>query len=389
MDLEREKGITIKAKAVRIEYTARTARRTSSTSSTRPATSTSPTRSPAPAGLRGRDPRRRRRSGHRGPDAGQRLPRHRENLTIIPVLNKIDLPSAEPETIIDELETFMASARGDHLRLRQGRDRHGDILEAIVERIPAPKGDPARPSAPDLRLPVRRLQGRHRLRADRRRGAAPRRPRPPHGQRTPRRTRWRSASSAPHAVRPAAPTGEVGYVATGLKNVREVQVGDTLTTTRRPASEPLPGYRPAKPMVFAGLYPADRRRLPAPARRAREAPAQRRLAHLRPGDRVALGFGFRCGFLGLLHMEIVQERLEREYDLDLIATAPRSSTRSRARPTGRSSVDNPALLPEPSAHRGDRGALGQRSSSSRRTATSARSWSWQPTAAATSRAWST
>jgi GTP-binding protein LepA len=142
--------------------------------------------------------------------------------------------------------------------------------------------------------------------------------------------------------------GEVGYIATGLKNVREAQVGDTVTTVARPAAEPLPGYQPAKSLVFAGIYPVSGDDYPI----LREALDKLHLNDasftFEPESSVALGFGFRCGFLGLLHMEIVQERLEREFGLDLIASAP-SVEYHVVLTNGRGTVeiDNPALLPNP------------------------------------------
>ena len=146
---------------------------------------------------------------------------------------------------------------------------------------------------------------------------------------------------------PVLETGEVGYVATGLKGVDESRVGDTVTTDRRGADDPLPGYRPAKAMVFAGIYPTD----PDRYSQLREALERLRLndASLswQPESSAALGFGFRCGFLGLLHMEIVQERVEREFDVELVATAP-SVEYEVTRTDGREIVvDGPAELPPP------------------------------------------
>src|SRR5689334_21453824 len=142
--------------------------------------------------------------------------------------------------------------------------------------------------------------------------------------------------------------GEVGYIATGLKNVREAQVGDTVTTAAHPASEPLPGYQPAKSLVFAGIYPVSGEDYPL----LREALEKLHLNDAsftyEPESSVALGFGFRCGFLGLLHMEIVQERLEREFGLDLIASAPSVEYHVRLlHGRGELAVDNPADLPNP------------------------------------------
>jgi GTP-binding protein LepA len=145
----------------------------------------------------------------------------------------------------------------------------------------------------------------------------------------------------------ALDTGEVGYVATGLKNVKECRVGDTLTHDSKPAAEPLPGYRPAKPMVFAGVYPAQANEYPL----LRDALDKLQLSDAaliyEPESSAALGFGFRCGFLGLLHMEIVQERLEREYGLNLLATAPSVEYQVTRTNGDEIVVDNPADLPPP------------------------------------------
>ena len=163
-------------------------------------------------------------------------------------------------------------------------------------------------------------------------------------------SRWSSGVFRPQLV-PVAQlvAGEVGYVATGLKNVREAQVGDTLTTQARPASTALPGYQEAKSLVFAGIYPVSGEDYPL----LREALERLHLNDAsftyEPESSVALGFGFRCGFLGLLHMEIVQERLEREFNLDLIASAPSVEYHvNLEHGRGKLVVDNPALLPSPS-----------------------------------------
>ena len=153
--------------------------------------------------------------------------------------------------------------------------------------------------------------------------------------------------------------GDVGYVATGLKNVREAQVGDTITTVADPASEPLPGYQEAKSLVFAGIYPVSGEDYPLLRDAIEKLHLNDASFTYEPESSVALGFGFRCGFLGLLHMEIVQERLEREFSLDLIASAPSVEyqvllTHER----GTVEVDNPAHLPAISRDRGDPGALG-------------------------------
>ena len=272
----------------------------------------------------------------------------RQNLTIIPVLNKIDLPSAQPDLVIEELESVLAIPREEVL-LASAKDGTGvpEILEAIVSRIPPPKGDPEAPleglifdSHYDaykgvvvyIRLAQGTLHGRDIIRL------------------------MGSGAEAellelgffrPGLVPvPELRAGDVGYVATGLKNVREAQVGDTVTTVARPAAHPLPGYQPAKTLVFAGIYPVAGTDYPV----LREAMEKLHLNDasfsFEPESSVALGFGFRCGFLGLLHMEIVQERLEREFGQELIASAPSVEYRIvLINNGGVVAVDNPSKMP--------------------------------------------
>jgi GTP-binding protein LepA len=349
MDLEREKGITIKARAVRLEYTARDGLVYGLNLIDTPGHvdfSYEVSRS-----LQACEGAILVVDAAQGIEAQTLANVHlalRENLTIVPVINKIDLPSAQPDVVMEELETILAIPR-EEVILASAKEGTGidDILEAIVTRIPPPKGDPAEPlqalvfdSHYDpykgvvtyVRLAAGTLHVNDRIRL--------------------------MASGAEADLlelgvfRPqlvpvkALVAGEVGYVATGLKNVREAQVGDTVTTVERPAAEPLPGYQAAKSLVFAGIYPVAGEDYPE----LREAIEKLHLNDAsftyEPESSVALGFGFRCGFLGLLHMEIVQERLEREFDLDLIASAP-SVEYEVALTNGRGTVrvDNPANLP--------------------------------------------
>jgi GTP-binding protein LepA len=352
MDLEREKGITIKARAVRLEYLAKDGLTYGLNLIDTPghvdfAYEVSHSLQACEGAILVVD-------ATQGIEAQTLANVHlalRENLTLIPVLNKIDLPSADPETIMDELENVLAIPR-EEVILASAKDGTGvpEILEAIVARIPAPKGDPAKPlqglifdshydAYKGVIVYVRLAAGTLRQ----------------HDQ---IRLMASGVVAEPLELGVFRPqlvpvkqlvVGEVGYVATGLKSVRDAQVGDTVTTVVNPAAEPLPGYQPAKSLVFAGIYPVSGEDYPL----LREALERLHLNDAsftyEPESSVALGFGFRCGFLGLLHMEIVQERLEREFSLDLIASAPSVEYHVKLL-FGRAelSIDNPSLLPNPS-----------------------------------------
>jgi GTP-binding protein LepA len=271
------------------------------------------------------------------------------DLTLIPVVNKIDLPSAEPERVAQELVDTLGFSH-DEILFASAKEGTGttEILQAVVDRVPAPKADASKPlralifdskydAYKGVIAYVRVVDGRADTRGK-------------------MRLMSNGLSVEPLEVgvfRPALEavngldTGEVGYVATGLKEVKQCRVGDTITDDARPAPEPLPGYRPAKPMVFAGLYP----QMPNEYTLLREALEKLQLndASLvyQPESSVALGFGFRCGFLGLLHMEIVQERLEREYSIPLLATAPSVEYQVTKTDGSEIVIDNPAELPAP------------------------------------------
>ncbi|HYL40890.1 MAG TPA: translation elongation factor 4, partial [Candidatus Binatus sp.] len=325
MDLEREKGITIKARAVRLEYTARDGLAYGLNLIDTPGHvdfSYEVSRS-----LQACEGAILVVDAAQGIEAQTLANVHlalRENLAIVPVLNKIDLPSAQPDVVIEELESVLAIPR-EEVILASAKEGTGidQVLEAIVTRIPPPRGDPDEPlralvfdSHYDpykgvvayIRLESGRLHAHDRIRL------------------------MASGAEAellelgvfrPQLVPVATlAAGEVGYVATGLKNVREAQVGDTVTTVERPAAAPLPGYQAAKSLVFAGIYPVAGEDYPELRDAIEKLHLNDASFTFAPESSVALGFGFRCGFLGLLHMEIVQERLEREFDLDLIASAP-------------------------------------------------------------------
>jgi GTP-binding protein LepA len=270
------------------------------------------------------------------------------DLEIVAALNKIDLPAADPDRCAAEIETVLGLPAEGILRISaktgQGVD---ELLQAVIDRVPPPKGDPAAPlralifdSAYDqyrgvvssVRVVDGTLRSRSRLRYMQA-GAV-------HdteevGIRTPVNV----------AVDRLGP-GEVGYLFAGIKDVGEARSGETLTDAVAPASEPLAGYRDPKPMVFCGLYPVDGDELPD----LRDALEKLKLNDasftFEPESSRALGFGFRCGFLGLLHMEIVRERLEREFDLSLIATAPSVAYRAYLSDGSELDVDNPTDLPE-------------------------------------------
>ncbi|MFL5778306.1 MAG: translation elongation factor 4 [Chloroflexota bacterium] len=352
MDLEREKGITIKARAVRLEHTAADGLLYGLNLIDTPghvdfSYEVSRSLQACEGALLVVD-------AAQGIEAQTLANVHlalREGLTIIPVLNKIDLPSAQPEAVMEELENVLAIPR-EEVILASAKEGTGvpEILEAIVARIPPPAGDPRAPlqalifdshydAYKGVVVYVRLEQGsvhRHdvvRLMAS---GAEA--------------ELLELGVFRPQLV-PVEQlvAGEVGYVATGLKNVREAQVGDTITTVARPAAAPLPGYQEAKSLVFAGLYPLSGEDYPLLRDALEKLHLNDASFTYEPESSVALGFGFRCGFLGLLHMEIVQERLEREFALELIASAP--SVEYRVQLTngrGEVAVDNPARFPGPS-----------------------------------------
>ena len=273
-----------------------------------------------------------------------------QDLKLIPVLNKIDLPHAEPERVAAELERVIGFSR-DEMIFASAKEGIGvpEILAAIAERIPPPSGDKDAPLkalifdskydaykgvVAHVRVFEGQFEGRKTLRLMQTEVAF-----------EPLEYGTFNPQMRPL---PVLACGEVGYVATGLKDVADCRVGDTITLHAHPAEEALPGYRQAKPMVFAGIYPTDTDQY----QELREALSRLTLndASLvyEPESSIALGFGFRCGFLGLLHLEIVGERLEREYGLSLLTTAP--SVAYHVQTTGGQEVivDNPADLPDPS-----------------------------------------
>ncbi len=271
-----------------------------------------------------------------------------QGVEVVPVLNKIDLPSAEPDRVIAEIEDIIGIQAKDAVRCSaKTGDGVIDVIEAVVARIPPPRGDPAAPlkaliidswfdNYVGVVMLVRMVDG----------ALAPK-----------DKIRLMSTHATyfceqvgvftPKSVQKSAlSAGEVGYVIAGIKELGGAQVGDTITLANRPATQPLPGFKQIKPQVFAGLYPVEANEYDA----LRDALEKLRLndASLRfePETSQALGFGFRCGFLGLLHLEIVQERLEREYDMDLITTAPTVVYQVLMRDGTQLEVENPSRLPD-------------------------------------------
>ena len=273
-------------------------------------------------------------------------------LTVIPVLNKIDLDAAQPERVLKEIEDVIGLDCGGALAVSaktgQGVE---EVLECIVARLPAPGGDPGRPlralvldSWFDNYLGVISL-----LRVVD--GALPSDKSKVRMMSTGRDAQVeRVGAFTPKAVDvPQLPAGSVGFMVAGLKNVAAARVGDTVTSSREPAAEPLPGFQEIKPTVFAGLYPVDNAQFEAFRVSLDKLALNDAALAFEPESSAALGFGFRCGFLGMLHMEIVCERLEREYGLNLIATAPTVVYEVLLKNGETRRLDNPAQLPEASA----------------------------------------
>jgi GTP-binding protein LepA len=273
-----------------------------------------------------------------------------QGVEVIPVLNKIDLPSADPANAIQEIEDVIGINAHDALRA-SAKTGEGvpEILEAVIARVPPPKGDPAArlqalvidswfDNYVGVVMLVRMVQGT--LRA--------------------RDKVLLMSTEATHLceqvgvftpksqARDELVAGEVGFVVAGVKELREAKVGDTITHADKPAAAPLPGFKEIKPQVFAGLYPVESNQYEALREALEKLHLNDASFHFEPEVSQALGFGFRCGFLGLLHMDIVQERLEREYGMQLVTTAPSVVYEVLLRDGTVEQISNPAKLPDPS-----------------------------------------
>jgi GTP-binding protein LepA len=349
MDLERERGITIKAHPVCLHYTAKNAEKYVLNLIDTPGHvdfSYEVTRSLAAC-----------EGALLIVDASQGVEAQtlanaylavENNLEIIPVINKIDLPSAQPEEARRQI-TDIIGLDGDHAILASAKvgTGVGEVLEAIVHRLPPPAGDPDAPLKAlifdswydpyrGVVIVVRVIDGVLRP-----------------GMKISLMAEGQDYESlqvgifTPKAVPvDELGVGEVGFLVANIKKISDAKIGDTITETARPALEPFPGFKPLKPMVFAGFYPVEGHEYPE----LRDALEKLRLNDAsffyEPETSAALGFGFRCGFLGLLHMEIVQERLEREYDMDLVTTAPGVLYRVTTTDDVVQEIDSPAKLPD-------------------------------------------
>jgi GTP-binding protein LepA len=269
-------------------------------------------------------------------------------LEIVPVINKIDLPSADPDRVAKEVADLLGGDPDSAIRISaKTGEGVAEVLDALVERIPPPQGDlaaPARALIFDSSYDqyrgviafVRVVDGTLRRAEDLRAMALG--------------TEFEAEEvgflSPTRVSVEALGAGEVGYVITGLKDVSRLRVGDTITTRRNGAARPLPGYKDVKPMVFAGLFPTDSDDYPELRDALERLKLNDAALFYEPETSQALGFGFRCGFLGLLHMEIVRERLEREFDLDLLVTAPNVAYRVRPMNGEWTEVHTPSDLPD-------------------------------------------
>ncbi len=348
MELERERGITIKSKAVRMLYTAKNGETyTLNLIDTPGHVDFSYEVSRALAACEGALLVVDATQGIEAQTLANVYMALEHDLETLPVINKVDLPSARPDEVKTEIEDVIGldAAAAPMISAKTGLNCE-DVLEAIVNQIPPPSGDPEAPlqalifdayydNYKGAICFVRVMQGRVKA-----------------GM----RMRMMASKSEFDIVEVGTfhpgyvpgdelLPGDVGYISASIKDVGETRVGDTITDVARPAAEPLPGYRQVTPMVFCGIYPADG----ADFENLRDALEKLRMndASLTfdPETSVALGYGFRCGFLGLLHMEIIQQRLEREFDLDLVTTAPSVIYKVYKTDGSELAIDNPSNLP--------------------------------------------
>ena len=273
------------------------------------------------------------------------------DLDVFPVINKIDLPSAEPDRVAAEIEDIIGLEAEDAPRISAKNGINiEDVLEAVVEKVPAPKGDPGAPlkalifdsvydSYKGVIIFCRIMEG---------------------SVRKGTQIRMMATGACEQVVEVGyfgagqfipceeLSAGMVGYITASIKNVRDTRVGDTITDNEKPAAEPLPGYKKVLPMVYCGLYPADGAKYGDLRDALDKLQLNDAALQYEPETSAALGFGFRCGFLGLLHLEIIQERLEREYNLDLVTTAPGVVYHIYKQDGTMMELTNPSNMPDPS-----------------------------------------
>ncbi len=273
------------------------------------------------------------------------------NLDVFPVINKIDLPSAEPQRVIEEIEDVIGIEAQDAplISAKNGLNIE-DVLEAIVEKIPAPKGDPEKPlqalifdsvydSYKGVIIFCRIMEGCVRKGTTIRMMAT--------GAKEEVVEVGYFGAGQFHPCEELS-AGMVGYITASIKNVKDTAVGDTVTDDKNPCAEPLPGYKKVNSMVYCGMYPADGAKYPDLRDALEKLQLNDASLNYEPETSIALGFGFRCGFLGLLHLEIIQERLEREYNLDLVTTAPGVIYKVFKTNGEVVELTNPSNLPDPS-----------------------------------------
>lgn len=351
MDLEREKGVTIKASAVRMNYTAKDGDTYELNLIDTPGhVDFGYEVSRALAACEGALLVVDASQGIEAQTLANLYLALEADLEIIPVINKIDLPAARPDEIAQEISNLIGVPNEDILRISAKAGLNVDtILEAVVQQIPPPRGNESAPlqalifdshydSYKGVVAYVRLMEGHIIPTESLRLMATGTQLKPVEiGIFTPELQSTRRLSA-----------GEVGYVATGLKTVRECRVGDTITSFARPTTTPLPGYQKVKPMVFAGIYPVEGEDYSDLKDALEKLQLNDASLVFEPETSQALNFGFRCGFLGMFHMEIIQERLEREYDLDIIVTAPSVEYEVVLDDGTLIRIDSPAELPDES-----------------------------------------
>jgi len=349
MDLERERGITIKAQTAALEYRSRDGKNYSLNLIDTPGhVDFSYEVSRSLAACEGALLVVDASQGVEAQTVANCYTAIEQGVEVVPVLNKIDLPAAEPERVIKEIEDIIGiDAQNALYASAKTGEGVQEILEAVISRIPPPRGDPSAPlkaliidswfdNYVGVVMLVRVMDGVLR----------------------PRDRMLLMASKAVHICeqvgvftpksksRESLGAGEVGFIISGIKELKSAKVGDTITLLDRPGAEPLLGFKEIKPQVFAGLYPVESNQYDALRDALEKLKLNDSSLHYEPETSQALGFGFRCGFLGLLHLDIVQERLEREYDMDLITTAPTVVYQIVMRDGSIIEIENPSKMPD-------------------------------------------